>query len=172
MSTGYRLLALLLAALALAAASYQFGRHVRAGEYAQQQLDDGLAYAGAVREAQDQRDQLAADLSAARTKTTNTNRTITREVIRYVEVTPPALRVYLPDPWRVRHNLAATGAAPPDPAPGPLAAGTAGPVEDAAALDAIADNYATCRDSADKLAGWRAYWRTIEPLSQAKTSQP
>lgn len=165
MSIGHRLLALLLAAIALSAAAYQFGRHVRAGEYAQQQLDDGLAYAGLVKEAQDQRDQLSKDLSAERTKETTANRTITREVIRYVEVTPPADRVLLPDTWRVRHNLAATGS-PADPGAGSLADGTAGPVEDAAALEAIDQNYATCRDSAAKLAGWRQRWEKIEQLMQ------
>lgn len=161
MNPAYRLLALVGAVLLLTVGAYQFGRHVRTGEVAQQQLDDALAYAVLVREAQADADQLSADLATARAAQAPKDQIITREVIRYVQVTPPADRVLLPDAWRVLHNAAATGT-PADPGAGPLADGTAGPVEDAAALEAIDQNYATCRDSAAKLAGWRQRWEKIE----------
>jgi type II secretory pathway pseudopilin PulG len=161
MSDGYKLLAALVVAIALAVGGYFFGRHVRDGEIAQQMIDAMNTLADQVREAQGKADDLSKELSAQRSAATKNNRLITREITRYVEVTPATDRVLLPDTWRVRHNLAATGA---NPEAGPVAAGSTGPVEDAAALAAIDENYAICRESADKLAGWRKYWAIIDPL--------
>lgn len=166
MNIAYRLLAALLAAIALTVGGYFFGRHVRDGELAQKLFDDAQINASLIRDAQDKADQLSADLSTARTATGQNNRVITREITRYVQVTPADQRVLLPDTWRLRHNLAATGAAA-DPGAGPVADGAAGPVEDAEALAVIDENYATCRDSAAKLAGWRQRWESIEQQMKA-----
>lgn len=104
---------------------------------------------------------LELELSALRTAHTVTDRIITKEVARYVQVTPPALRCTLPGTWRLRHDAAATGMSP-DPGAGSVALGTDTAVEDATALETVADNYATARECLDKLAGWQQRYRTIE----------
>lgn len=91
---------------------------------------------------------------AAATQATK-DRIITKEVIRYVEVTPAADRCTLPGTWRVRHDAAATGDLPE---PASLADGAADPVEDAAALETLADNYASCRAAIEQVKGWNDWW--------------
>jgi len=86
------------------------------------------------------------------------DRIITREVIRYVQVTPAADRCTLPGTWRVRHDAAATG----DPAQATgLAADTAHPVADDTALATVAENYTACRGYIEQVAGWQAWCRAV-----------
>lgn len=139
---------------------YDFGRHVAQGESAQKQLDQALAYAKEIVARQQVADSLATDLEEARAAQAPKDRIITKEVIRYAEVTPAADRVVLPGTWRLRHDAAATGD-PIDPGAGPLAVGEAGPVEDAAALETVADNYQQCREWRDQLNGWQRYYREV-----------
>mgnify|MGYP000001650180 CR=1 FL=1 len=105
-------------------------------------------------------DALALQLAKARAARVATDRVITQEVTRYVEVTAPSDRCTLPGTWRVRHDLAATGG---DPAAAGGLAGGAEPVTDAAALDTVAANYLGCRDAIDQVKGWQAWWERVKP---------
>lgn len=139
---------------------YAFGRHVKTGEVAQEKLDIAVAYAGEVEKQQDRADKLSADLAATREAQAPKDRIITKEITRYVQVTPPEQRCTLPGTWRLRHDAAATGM-PIDAGTEPVAADSAAPVEDAAALETVGDNYAACRDAIDKVIGWQRYWREV-----------
>lgn len=91
-------------------------------------------------------------------------RTITKEVIRYVQ-SPVAGQCTLPAEWVQIHDSAA--GVPPDPAaPGQpaAAAGEAGsPVTDAQALGAVTSNYDTCLQEINRLQGWQAWYRSQFP---------
>lgn len=141
--------------------SYQFGRHVKTGEIAEEQRRADKAIADLKQEKQDLADLLTAVNTAKRTERIAVEKTIIKEVTAYVEVTPADQRCTLPGTWRVRHDAAATGV-PASAEAGSLAIGSAGPVEDAAALATVADNYATARECAEKLAGWRDRYRKLE----------
>lgn len=106
-------------------------------------------------------DQSAADQANAAAEQAVKDRIITREVIRYVQVTPAADRCTLPGTWRVRHDAAATGR--PAESAG-LADGQAATVTDAAALDIVGENYIACRNYADQVAGWQAHWEAVKGL--------
>lgn len=106
-------------------------------------------------------DRSAADQANAAAAQAVKDRIITREVIRYVQVTPIADRCTLPGTWRVRHDAAATGR--PAESAG-LADGQAAPVTDADALDTVAENYVACRTYAEQVAGWQAYWEAVKGL--------
>jgi hypothetical protein len=125
----------------------------------QQRLSDALAYADEIVAEQGRADTLAADLEAERAKRIPKSRTITREVIRYVEL-PPDRRCTLDPAWRLLHDAAATGE-PADTAR--VAAGDAEPVEDAAALETVAGNYEACRDYITQLEGWQRWWNEVKP---------
>lgn len=150
-----------LLAIAIFGAGYIKGAASEQIDQAKVQLDAALAYAGEIVASQDKADRLTAENTALRAAQTPMDRIITKEVIRYVQITPPALRVVLPGTWRLRHDAAATG----DPAlaeAGPVAAGTADPVEDAAALGTVADNYIACRDAIAKVEGWQRRYFSLE----------
>ncbi|MBI2306093.1 MAG: hypothetical protein HYU78_02205 [Rhodocyclales bacterium] len=155
------LLALAVAWGISAAGAAWIGWDYRDGKAAQQQLAVAQAYADWAEQARTKADTLAADLSAARTAQAPKERLITKEITRYVQVTPAADRCTLPGTWRVRHDAAATGV-PLGPESGPVALGAGGPVEDAAALDTIGDNYAAARECFAKLAGWQRRYREVE----------
>ena len=89
------------------------------------------------------------------------DRLITKEITRYVDVTPAHQRCTLPGTWRVRHDAAATGM-PTDAGAGSLAIGAGDDVEDATALDTVGENYAVARDCLAKLTGWQRRYRTLE----------
>ena len=125
----------------------------------QQRLDDAIAYADEIVARQGAVDALAADLAAERAKRVPKNRTITREVIRYVEL-PPDRRCTLDPAWRLLHDAAATGE-PADTTR--VVAGAADPVEDAAALESVAGNYEQCRDYITQLEGWQRWWGEVKP---------
>ena len=124
----------------------------------QQRLDDALAYADEIVARQGVADTLAADLETERAKRIPKNRTITREVIRYVELHPDR-RCTLDPAWRLLHDAAATGE-PADTAR--VAAGAADPIEDAAALESVAGNYEQCRDYIAQLEGWQRWWDEVK----------
>ena len=156
-----RALVMGIALIAVVTGSYQFGRHVKTGEIAEEKLTDALAYAGLVREQQGRADDLAAENNRLRTAQRPKDRLITKEITRYVDVTPANQRCTLPGTWRVRHDAAATGV-PTDAGAGSLAIGAGGDVEDATALDTVGENYAVARDCLAKLAGWQRRYRTLE----------
>ena len=133
--------------------AYHMGRRAEDGA----KLDQALAYAAEIVERQSKVDALAADLEAERAKRTPKNRTITREVIRYVEL-PADRRCTLDPAWRLLHDAAATGE-PADTAR--VAAGDADPVADAAALETVAGNYEQCREYIDQLRGWQRWWGEV-----------
>lgn len=135
-----------------------YGKHVESVELRSAQLDMALAYAGDIVRKQGENDKLAGELAHKESEQKPRDRIITKEVLRYVEVTPPADRVVLPGTWRVRHDAAATGE-PPDAAG--LASGATEPVEDAVAIETVADNYEGCRESIRKLSGWQLWWSDI-----------
>lgn len=108
--------------------------------------------------AQQDVDQLAIDQATTLATQAVKDRIITREVIRYVQVTPAADRCTLPGTWRVRHDAAATG----DPAQTTgVAADAANPVADDTALATVAENYTACRGYIEQVAGWQAWCRTV-----------
>lgn len=104
-------------------------------------------------------DELGARQAQAQANQAAKNQIITKEVIRYVEVTPAADRCTLPGTWRVRHDAAATGE-PTEPAS--LAHGATDPVTDAAALETVADNYASCRHAIEQVTGWQSWWQVAK----------
>lgn len=161
------------AGLALAAvlacthlAAYWHGQRVEQGDQAardrstaEQLRDQAIAYAGEIVERQAAVDRLAIDIEAARAAQAPKTQIITREVIRYATL-PADRRCTLDGAWRVLHDAAATGA-PPDPGAAGLAAHAAQPVDDAAALETVAGNYATCNDVAAQLVGWQSWWHRV-----------
>lgn len=103
-------------------------------------------------------DQLGSQQAKSNADQAVKDRVITREVIRYVQVTPADARCTLPGTWRVRHDAAATG----DPAQAAgLAADAAIPVADDTALATVAENYTACRGYIEQVAGWQAWCRTV-----------
>ncbi len=150
---------LLLITLLLGA--YQHGRHVKAGEVAEEQRQQLATIKRLQEERQAKADELALLNAARRAEAAPREKLITKEVLRYVDVTPPADRCTLPGTWRVRHDAAARGM-PLTPDAGSLALGSDGPVEDATALETVAENYAAARECAEKLAGWQRRYRALE----------
>lgn len=141
--------------------AYNFGRHVKDGEVAKERLQQAQQIEALQEDRQAKADELALLNAARRAETAPREKLITREVLRYVDVTPPADRCTLHGTWRVRHDAAATGL-PLAPESGSLAPGTLAPIEDAAALETVADNYAAARECAEKLAGWQRRYRALE----------
>jgi hypothetical protein len=166
---------LLLAVLATSHASAFFlGQRMEAGDNARVELvreqglhDQAIAYADEIVARQSRIDMLAANLELARTVQKPKDRIITREVIRYEQVVPADRRCLLDGAWRLRHDAAATG----DPAslmaePASLVDGGAEPVEDAAALGVVAENYEQCRGLIDQVAGWQRWHEAVTALPQ------
>lgn len=133
---------------------------------AEKLLDATLAYAERIGELEDLGQSLTAENASLRAAQAPKERVVTREVFRYVEVTPPDRRVVLHGTWRVRHDAAAAGTVPEGPAAGPLADGAFGspeapPVPDNVALETVADNYSGCREAVAKLEGWQRRQRKL-----------
>ena len=158
-------LGLLLAALAIAFSSYQFGRHVMAGEVAQEKLTAERQAAKDRAERQDLADRLAEENALLRAGAAPVEKLITKEVLRYVDVTPADRRCTLPGTWRLRHDAAATGVPIPAEA-GPVGLDPAAAVEDAAALETLADNYAAARECFARVAYWQHRYHLIEQRVQ------
>lgn len=150
-----------LLAVGLFGGGYLKGAASERADIAAEKLDLALAYAGEIAAQQGRADTLADDNATLRTAQAPKDRLITQEITRYVEVTRPADRSTLPGAWRLRHDAAATGE-PPAAEAGPLAAGAADPVEDAAALETLGINYTACRNDQAKLAGWQRRYRALE----------
>lgn len=151
--------------LAMLIASYQFGRHVKSGEFAEaeRKADEEIAK---LKDDQKEISQiLSSEIARVKSEQAPKNTAITKEVVRYVEVTPPRDRCALPGTWRVRHDAAATGV-PLDASAGSVAVGSAGGVEDATALETIADNYASARECSQKLVGWQQRYYKLEKALQ------
>jgi len=146
---------------AVAVGSYQFGRHVKTGEVAEQNLKTEREQQQQVQALQDKADLLATANVLIRAQKEPKERLITKEIATYVEVTPADQRCSLPGTWRVRHDAAATGI-PLTAETGSLAVGADAEVEDAAALETVGDNYRTARDCGDKLDGWIRRYRQLE----------
>lgn len=151
----------LVVALAILFGAYNFGRHVKEGEVAQDHLKQEQKIRSLQAERQAKADELALLNAARRAEAAPRERLITKEVTRYVQVTNPADRCTLPGTWRVRHDAAATGV-PLAAESGPLALGPATAVDDAAALDTVAANYATARECLARLEGWKQRYRALE----------
>ena len=141
--------------------AYNFGRHVKAGEVAEAQQQQTKKIDRLKAERQAKADEIALLNAARRAEAAPRERLITKEVTRYVQVTDPADRCNLPGTWRVRHDAAASGV-PLAAESGPLALGTAAAVEDAVALETVADNYATARECLARLEGWQRRYATLE----------
>ena len=152
--------------LASCAASAWFGWDYRSGKVAAEKLDNTIAADGQIRAETGTAAELGTDLASARTAQAPKDRTITREITRYVSVTPADQRCTLPGSWRLRHDAAATGIPAPAEA-GPLAAGDASPVEDAAALETVGENYAAARECHTKLKGWIDRYERLEVPREA-----
>lgn len=155
---GYAVLALI--AVAIFGGGYLKGAASIRADIALEKLDIALAYAGEIVAQQGRADSLAEDNATLRAAQAPKDRLITQEIARYVQVTRPADRCTLPGTWRLRHDAAATGT--PVAKTGPVAAGAANPVEDAAALETIGFNYEACRADQAKLIGWQNRYRALE----------
>ena len=145
--------------LGLLLVTYQHGRHVVEGEKASAERDTAIAYAGEIIKHQTEAQRLAEENAALRAAQAPKDRLITKEITRYV--TNPDRHCLLPGAFRLLHDGAATGQLIAVPGTGPLADGTADPVEDTAVLQTIDENYAACRDTAAKLEGWQRRQRSI-----------
>lgn len=154
------LLALVVAWGISAAGAGWLGWDYRDGKVAQEQLAVAKAYADWAEQEKEKADQLDSELSATRSAQAPRERLITKEITRYVQVTPPAQRCTLPGTWRVRHDAAATGV-PIDAESGSVGIGENGAVEDATALDTVGENYATARECFDKLDYWQKRYRRL-----------
>jgi len=151
----------------IALAGYLHGLKVAAGEKAEAERNIAIAYAERIVELTKQSEQLTAENNTLRARQATTNRTVTREVLRYVEVTPPDHRVVLPGTFRLRHDIAALGHVPEGARTGPLADGSAGtpqtaPVADAIVLETLDNNYRACREIAARLEGWQRRQRALK----------
>jgi hypothetical protein len=147
--------------IGIALTSYAHGRHVAEGEIAAAQRDIAIAYAGKIVENGEKADELATQNNTLRAAQAPKDRTIIKEVTRYEFIETPGHRCTLPGTWRLLHDAAATGQ-PPATEAGPLAPGSADPVEDTAALATLADNYIACRDTTAKLEAWQRRYHAIE----------
>lgn len=107
---------------------------------------------------QQQVDQLAVELEAARAARQVITRTITREVPRYVREPAPACADsgLHAGGWRVLHDAAAAGVAPDS-----ARLADAAPVSAAATADTVTANYAGCHSAADQVEGWQRWWATV-----------
>ena len=161
------ILALVVGWVISSAGSAWLGWDYRDGKVAQEKLEVATAYAEWAEQQQARGDKLDAELSATRSAQAPRDRLITKEITRYVQVTPPDQRCSLPGTWRVRHDAAATGT-PITAESGPLGIGENGAVEDATALDTVGENYATARECFDKLDYWQRRYRTIERAGAAR----
>ena len=146
--------------IVVSTAIYQFGRHVKAGEVAEETLKTARAQATQVQQLQDKADLLATANGLLRASSAPKERLITKEITRYVDVTPVDQRCTLPGSWRLRHDAAATGE--PLAEAGSVATGSAEDVEDAAALETVGENYAVARECLAKLDGWQQRYRELE----------
>jgi hypothetical protein len=107
---------------------------------------------------QDQVDQLASGLEAARAARQVVTRTITKEVPRYVTAPAQACAdtgLHAPG-FRVLHDAAAAGAVP-DPA----RLADAAPVDAQPAGSTITGNYALCNEWRKQVIGWQSWYRTV-----------
>ena len=148
-----------LLSLGLLLIAYQHGRHVVEGEKATAERDTAIAYAGEIIKHQDEARRLAEENAAIRAAQAPKDRLITREITRYA--THPDRHCRLPGAFRLLHDGAATGQLVAVPGTGPLADGTADPVEDTTILQTIDENYAACRETAARLEGWQRRQRAI-----------
>lgn len=121
-------------------------------------LDQALSYADAIVAEQEKVDQLSTDLEAARQTKAQKERIITREVTRYVQIVPAVDRCSLPGQWRLLHDAAATGEPPSSPG---LDDAKPTPIEDAAALETVAENYQACREWRGQLIGLQRYVKDV-----------
>lgn len=153
---------LALVCVGFALTGYFHGRHVVEGENATAQLDIALAYADEITRQQGVADGLIADNAALRAAQAPKDRLITKEITRYVQVTPPDQRCVLPGTFRVRHDAAASGLPPEGSAAGSVADAAAAPVDDATALETVADNYTACREYSAQLEGWQRRQRALD----------
>lgn len=144
-----------LVACGLLLAAYLQGVADTEKDHLKARLDDALAYADRIVELQDAGAQLAALNLDLETRQAPKDRLITKEITRYVEITPDADRRVLPGTFRVRHDAAATGI-PLDTA-GPVDDAAAHPIEDAAVLDTLGENYRSCREDQRKLSACHAH---------------
>lgn len=160
LSPGFAL-SVILAAVALFGGGYLKGVASAEADIAQSQRDIAVAYAAEIIARQSVADTLSAENAALRSHQAPKDRIITKEITRYVEITPADQRCTLPGTWRLRHDAAATGTASAAEA-GPMANGTADPVEDAAALETLGENYEACRNDQAKLAAWQRRYRALD----------
>lgn len=77
-----------------------------------------------------------------------------REIVKEVPVYVPADSCPLPSGFRVLHDAAAAGL---PPIPNPAARTDAAPVPAPVAAATVADNYGTCRETAEQLRGLQAW---------------
>lgn len=154
-----------LVALAIFGGGYLKGstsvRAELASDTAKEKLDIALAYAVEIVAQQGIADNLTAENTVLRSAQAPRDRIITKEITRYVQVTPPAARCTLPGTFRLLHDAAASGL-PPAAEAGPLVDASANPVDDAAALETIGANYNACRESIAKVEGWQRRQRALE----------
>lgn len=150
----------LLIIIAIALMAYAHGKHVAEGEKAQAEYDVAVAYAQEIISQQAIAEQLAEENYRLHAEQLAADKTITKEIIRYAQ-TPPATRCALSGHWRMLHDAAATGTPTPAQA-GSLDDGSTQAIDDAAALQTIANNYSTCRDASAKLISWQNRYRALE----------
>lgn len=148
-----------LLSLGLLLVAYQHGRNVAEGEKATAELDTAIAYAGEIIKNQDEASRLASENAAIRAARAPKDRLITKEITRYA--THPDRHCLLPGAFRLLHDGAARGDLAAVSGTGPLADGSADPVEDTTLLQTIDENYAACRETAARLEGWQRRQRAI-----------
>ena len=152
---------IILLALSIFGSGYLKGAASVRADIAQEKLEIALAYAKEIVANQGVADGLADENAKLRSAQEPKDRLITKEITRYVQVTPRADRCTLPGTWRLRHDAAATGT-PITPETRPVAVGTGNPVEDTTALEIIGENYLTCRDAIAKVAAWQRRYQMLE----------
>jgi hypothetical protein len=147
MTLPYRILAILLAVLAIAGGSFVFGVRYQSGQEAKAQERRWVEQMDRQTEMANESYATGLKLGAKLKKV----RTQTIEVIKEVPVYVPSDSCDLPAGWRLLHDAAATGN-PPAPV-----GSDAAPVPAQDAASTVIENYGTCREDQERLRALQEY---------------
>lgn len=158
-------LAFILAVPFIDHSAYQRGKH---DEQMAQEGRNAVAYVQAqekTAKASTASSQVGVKVEAATAKERVVTQTLVREVVRYVPASADAQCV-VPVGFVRLHDQAATGVLS-DPA---NAAGQSADAPSGVALSAVggtvAENYGACREDAERLKGWQAWYAGVSPAFQ------
>lgn len=142
--------------LALVLGYMEWAEHQR--EIGRNEMRD--QYASQAKTTDDKRAAVSAPIAEQNAKAVTQIRTIYKTITKEVPVYVPSDSCTLPSGFRVLHDAAANGEVP-DPASIPNAATV--PAQDAATT--VAENYGTCRETAQRLIDFQAWAKAQQALN-------